>query len=201
MNDTGGTATVDTRIAIQLTDIVKRFPGVVANDGVNLTVREGTVHAIVGENGAGKSTLMKTLYGAHQPNEGTITVEGTDVHFSSPKDAIAAGIGMVFQAFLLAANLTVWENIVLGQEPGSALSLDAKQARQRIRDLAHDLDLLLLRCPRRIHAHIQRSDQRPLGAEGDIDIRTHPLRLQHLDQRRWRGQVPQILHHLNPSLF
>jgi len=141
MNDTGGTAALDTRIAIQLTDIVKRFPGVIANDGVNLTVHERTVHAIVGENGAGKSTLMKTLYGAHQPNEGTITVEGTDVRFSSPKDAIAAGIGMVFQAFLLAANLTVWENIVLGQEPGTALSLNAKQARQRIRDLGEQYGL------------------------------------------------------------
>ena len=128
MSDTGGASsdtanapsdTTDAPIAIQLTDIVKRFPGVVANDGVNLTVRQGSVHAIVGENGAGKSTLMKTLYGAHQPNEGTITVNGRERVFSSPKDAIADGIGMVFQAFMLAANLTVWENIVLGQEPGT----------------------------------------------------------------------------------
>jgi simple sugar transport system ATP-binding protein len=133
-----GVATIDTTstpIAIQLTDIVKRFPGVVANDGVNLTVRRGSVHAIVGENGAGKSTLMKTLYGAHQPNEGTITVNGQDRVFSSPKDAIADGIGMVFQAFMLAVNLTVWENIVLGQEPGTTLSLNAGEARRRIREL------------------------------------------------------------------
>ena len=144
MSDTGG-ASIDTAnapadpadapIAIQLTDIVKRFPGVVANDGVNLTVRQGSVHAIVGENGAGKSTLMKTLYGAHQPNEGTITVKGQQRVFSSPKDAIADGIGMVFQAFMLAANLTVWENIVLGQEPGSKVSLNAGEARTRIREL------------------------------------------------------------------
>ncbi len=119
----------DAPIAIELSDIVKRFPGVVANDGVNLTVRTGTVHAIVGENGAGKSTLMKTLYGAHQPDEGTITVNGKDEIFSSPKDAIAEGIGMVFQAFMLAANLTVWENIVLGQEPGTHFSLDIRTAR------------------------------------------------------------------------
>ena len=124
-----------TPIAIQLTDIVKRFPGVVANDGVNLTVRSGSVHAIVGENGAGKSTLMKTLYGAHKPDEGTITVNGRNEVFSSPKDAIAEGIGMVFQAFMLAANLTVWENIVLGQEPGTALSLNIGQARSRILEL------------------------------------------------------------------
>ena len=122
-------------IAIQLTDIVKRFPGVVANDGVDLTVTTGSVHAIVGENGAGKSTLMKTLYGAHQPNEGTITVNGEQMEFSSPKDAIAVGIGMVFQAFMLAANLTVWENIVLGDEPGSKMSLNASKARSRIREL------------------------------------------------------------------
>jgi general nucleoside transport system ATP-binding protein len=137
MSDTGGVSidTANAPIAIQLTDIVKRFPGVVANDGVNLTVRRGSVHAIVGENGAGKSTLMKTLYGAHQPNEGTITVNGEQRVFSSPKDAIADGIGMVFQAFMLAANLTVWENIVLGQEPGSKIALNAGQARTKIRDL------------------------------------------------------------------
>lgn len=137
MSDTGGvtTDTANAPIAIRLTDIVKRFPGVIANDGVNLTVRRGTVHAIVGENGAGKSTLMKTLYGAHQPNEGTIEVNGELRVFSSPKDAIADGIGMVFQAFMLAANLTVWENIVLGQEPGTKASLNAKEARTRIRDL------------------------------------------------------------------
>jgi ABC-type uncharacterized transport system ATPase subunit len=125
----------DATVAIQLTDIVKRFPGVVANDGVNLTVRLGSVHAIVGENGAGKSTLMKTLYGAHKPDEGTIAVNGRTEVFHSPKDAIAEGIGMVFQAFMLAANLTVWENIVLGDEPGSAFSLDIKRARQRIVEL------------------------------------------------------------------
>jgi general nucleoside transport system ATP-binding protein len=137
MSDTGGVSidAAHAPIAIQLTDIVKRFPGVVANDGVNLTVHQGSVHAIVGENGAGKSTLMKTLYGAHQPNEGTITVKGEERVFASPKDAIADGIGMVFQAFMLAANLTVWENIVLGQEPGTKVSLNANEARTRIRDL------------------------------------------------------------------
>ncbi len=121
---------------IELRDIVKRFPGVVANDGVNLTVRKGSIHAIVGENGAGKSTLMKTLYGAHQPDEGTITVNGVVQQFKSPRDAIAAGIGMVFQHFMLADNLTVWENVVLGDEPGSALRLDIRGARKRINELA-----------------------------------------------------------------
>jgi simple sugar transport system ATP-binding protein len=131
MTDTG----VGSAIAIELRDIVKRFPGVVANDGVDLTVRTGSIHAIVGENGAGKSTLMKTLYGAHQPDEGTVTVNGVEHRFRSPREAIAAGIGMVFQHFQLADNLTVWENIVLGDEPGSWWKLGRKQACDRIREL------------------------------------------------------------------
>jgi simple sugar transport system ATP-binding protein len=122
--------------AIELRDIVKRFPGVVANDGVNLRVEAGTIHAIVGENGAGKSTLMKTLYGSHRPDEGRIIVNGIERQFHSTRDAINAGIGMVFQHFMLADNLTVWENVVLGEEPGNALRLDIKLARRQIGDLA-----------------------------------------------------------------
>ncbi len=123
-------------LAIELRGIVKRFPGVVANDGVDLTVRAGTVHAIVGENGAGKSTLMKTLYGAHRPDDGTIVVDGVARQFHSPRDAIEAGIGMVFQHFMLADNFTVWENVVLGDEPGTPLKLDIRRARKEIGDLA-----------------------------------------------------------------
>src|SRR6478736_265830 len=107
-------------VAVQLTGITKRFPGVVANSDINITVRRGTVHALVGENGAGKSTLMKTLYGMHQSDEGTINV----------------GIGMVHQHFMLADNLTVWENIVLGSEPTAGGRLNVKQARGKIDDLA-----------------------------------------------------------------
>jgi general nucleoside transport system ATP-binding protein len=128
-------------LAIELRDIVKRFPGVVANDGVNLKVETGTIHAIIGENGAGKSTLMKTLYGAHQPDEGTITVNGEAKVFKTPKDAIAEGIGMVFQHFMLADNLTVWENVVLGNEPGNPFNLNAKKARARIIELSEQYGL------------------------------------------------------------
>jgi simple sugar transport system ATP-binding protein len=130
---TTGTAVVP---AIELRDIVKRFPGVVANDGVSLRVMPGTIHAIVGENGAGKSTLMKTLYGAHRPDEGTVRVNGLEQHFRSPRDAITVGIGMVFQHFMLADNLTVWENIILGDEPGSRFRMDVGAARKRINELA-----------------------------------------------------------------
>jgi simple sugar transport system ATP-binding protein len=94
------------------------------------------VHAIVGENGAGKSTLMKTLYGMHRPEEGTITVDAKQVRFSSPTDAIAAGIGMVHQHFMLADNLTVLENVVLGAEPTRGVALDFAAARRRITELS-----------------------------------------------------------------
>ncbi len=127
---------VEAPTVIELRDIVKRFPGVVANDGVNLTVKQGTIHAIVGENGAGKSTLMKTLYGAHRPDEGTVRVNGELQQFRSPRDAISEGIGMVFQHFMLADNLTVWENVVLGDEPGTRVKLDIRAAREKIRRIA-----------------------------------------------------------------
>jgi ABC-type uncharacterized transport system ATPase subunit len=128
--------------AIELRDIVKRFPGVVANDGVNLTVRTGTIHAIVGENGAGKSTLMKTLYGAHRPDEGTVAVDGVVRDFKTPRDAIDVGIGMVFQHFMLADNLRVWENIVIGDEPTSGgVLLAGRRAVARLRELSKQYGL------------------------------------------------------------
>jgi len=93
---------------------------VIANHDVDITIRKGTVHALIGENGAGKSTLMKILYGVQKPDEGTFVVNGEEVSFSSPTDAIQHGIGMVFQHFMLADNLTVLENVVLGagRRPG-----------------------------------------------------------------------------------
>lgn len=102
--------------AIELRGIGKRFPGVIANHDIDITIERGTIHALVGENGAGKSTLMKILYGVQKPDDGTIAVEGEQVSFSTPADAIARGIGMVFQHFMLADNLTVLENVTLGAE-------------------------------------------------------------------------------------
>ncbi len=150
MAATGGTgspgaggAVQDSPYAVELRGITKRFPGVVANRDIELRVRRGEVHAIVGENGAGKSTLMKTLYGMHRPDEGTILLDGREVHFRSPADAIAAGIGMVHQHFMLADNFTVLENIVLGSEPTKGGRLDLAEGRRRIREISdrYALDL------------------------------------------------------------
>jgi ABC-type uncharacterized transport system ATPase subunit len=126
--------------AVALTGITKRFPGVVANSDVHLTVRAGEVHALCGENGAGKSTLMKILYGMQSPDEGTIEVNGQPAHFKSPSDAIKAGIGMVHQHFMLADNLTVLENVVLGAE---GLRGIGKAAKDRVRQLARSVGLFL----------------------------------------------------------
>ncbi len=128
-------------VAVQLAGITKRFPGVVANSDINITVRRGDVHAIVGENGAGKSTLMKILYGMQKPDEGAISVDGRPVTFSTPSDAIAAGIGMVHQHFMLADNFTVWENIVLGSEPRHGLTLDRRAAQKRIAEISSSYSL------------------------------------------------------------
>jgi ABC-type uncharacterized transport system ATPase subunit len=127
--------------AVELTGITKRFPGVVANSDVNIAVRPGTVHALVGENGAGKSTLMKILYGMQRPDEGTIRIDGGEVSFHSPADAINAGIGMVHQHFMLADNLTVLENVVLGNEPRAGGGLDFRAARTKIRDISSNYGL------------------------------------------------------------
>jgi simple sugar transport system ATP-binding protein len=122
--------------AVELRDITKTFPGVVANKDINLVVRRGTVHAVVGENGAGTSTLMKTLYGMHRPDSGTITLDGEQVVLASPSDAIERGVGMVHQHFQLADNLTVLENVVLGSEPRRGVRLDFAEASRRILEIS-----------------------------------------------------------------
>jgi simple sugar transport system ATP-binding protein len=124
---------VNANLAVQLVGISKSFPGVVANSNVDLQVRAGEVHALCGENGAGKSTLMKILYGMLQPDSGRIEVNGEPVRFRSPSDAIKAGIGMVHQHFMLADNLTVAENVLLGAEAQHGIG---GKARRRIGELA-----------------------------------------------------------------
>ncbi|MGZ3609858.1 MAG: ABC transporter ATP-binding protein [Ktedonobacteraceae bacterium] len=131
-----------TPLAIEMHGISKAWPGVVANDHVNLTVRKGEIHALVGENGAGKSTLMNILYGLIKPDSGEIFVNGQQIHISGPRDAIRNRIGMVHQHFMLIPPLTVAENIVLGHEPGSlATTYEAKKARELILELSKQYGL------------------------------------------------------------
>ena len=119
---------------VVLDGITKRFPGVAANDSVDLTLRAGEIHALIGENGAGKSTLMNVLYGLYPPDAGTITVGDTKVNISSPRAALAHGIGMVHQHFVLVDRFTATENIVLGAEGGAIL--DIQRAEKRVNELA-----------------------------------------------------------------
>jgi simple sugar transport system ATP-binding protein len=141
--DRGGTS-IDPAIAaraeapaLEMRGITKRFPGVVANDGISIDVKPGEIHALLGENGAGKSTLMNILYGLLTPDEGEILIDGQPVQLKGPADAIARGIGMVHQHFMLVPVFTVAENIVLGNETmGAGPLLDGKTADKRIRELA-----------------------------------------------------------------
>ena len=126
---------------LQLRNITKHFGAVVANDNVNIVVKPGTIHAIVGENGAGKSTAMRIAYGFYTPDSGEILVDGQPHEIRSPHDAIALGIGMVHQHFMLVEPMTVAENIVLGSEPGSAVALDLKEAASEIQKLSEEFKL------------------------------------------------------------
>ncbi|MDQ3789759.1 MAG: ATP-binding cassette domain-containing protein, partial [Actinomycetota bacterium] len=121
--------------AVTLRGIVKRFPGVLANDHVDLTVTPGEIHALMGENGAGKSTLMSILYGLTQPDAGVIELDGRPVSFSSAAQAIEAGVGMVQQGFALFDTLTVTDNVVFGAEPTRFGLLDRRAARAAVAEL------------------------------------------------------------------
>ncbi len=131
-----------TPLAVEMRDITKTWPGVVANDHVHLKVRKGEIHALVGENGAGKSTLMNILYGLIRPDSGEIYINGEQVNIHGPRDAIRLRIGMVHQHFMLIPPLTVAENIVLGHEPGGVNALyNTRQAREVIENLSKQYGL------------------------------------------------------------
>ncbi len=125
-----------TKPVIEMRNIVKKFGDFTANDGINLVVHKGEIHAILGENGAGKSTLMNQLYGLLKPTSGDILVNGQKIVMNNPRDAIAAGIGMVHQHFMLVQPFTVTENIVLGTEPVKGISLDMAKARQNVVEIS-----------------------------------------------------------------
>ncbi|MFP3915442.1 MAG: ABC transporter ATP-binding protein [Actinomycetota bacterium] len=126
---------------LELRGITKRFPGVLACDGVDLVARAGEIHCIVGENGAGKTTLMSVLYGLLEPEEGEIAVQGRTVRIGSPLDAIGLGLGMVHQAFKLFPSLTVAENVIFRQEPSRLGWIDGRRAVQKVEELADSYGL------------------------------------------------------------
>src|SRR3954470_22507766 len=126
---------------LELRNITKTFGDVVANDNVSLTVHTGTIHAIVGENGAGKSTIMRIAYGFYNADKGEILINGKPAAIRTPHDAIAHGIGMVHQHFMLVDTMTVAENIILGAETGTATNLDLDKANRDIKALSDELKL------------------------------------------------------------
>lgn len=129
-------------LELALTGITKQFPGVLANDDVNLTVSEGEIVALLGENGAGKTTLMNILYGLYRPTSGTVSIDGKPVEFHSPGDAINAGIGMVHQHFMLVPVFTVAENVILGDEPTKRIGiLDRARARKTVTEISRRYSL------------------------------------------------------------
>ena len=130
-------------LAIELSNISKSFPGVKANDKINLKIQEGTIHAIVGENGAGKSTLMKILYGMLKQDLGSIKIFDKEVNFASPKDAISKGIGMVHQHFMLADNLSVLESIILGIDRASLKVLNKSKYSDEINQITEKFSMPL----------------------------------------------------------
>ena len=134
---------MDTPYAIEMLNITKRFPGIVANDNITLQLKRGEIHALLGENGAGKSTLMSVLFGLYQAEEGEIRKDGKVVHINDPNDANDLGIGMVHQHFKLVECFTVLDNIILGVEPNKMGVLKKDEARKKIMDLSEKYGLMV----------------------------------------------------------
>ena len=150
-------------LVLEMRHITKRFPGIVANDDIAFDLREGEVHALLGENGAGKSTLMNILYGLYHPDEGEILIKGKPVQLGSPSAAIDAGVGMVHQHFMLIPVMTVAENIVLAQEPTTGgVFLDIAEAERRVREISDRYGLAV-----DPHARI---DQITVGQQQRVEI-------------------------------
>src|SRR5690606_12625314 len=126
---------------IEMLNIRKEFPGIVANDNITLQVKKGEIHALLGENGAGKSTLMNVLFGLYQPERGEIKVNGKKVEITSPIIANDLGIGMVHQHFMLVEPFTVTENIILGKEPRKGISIDIKSAEKQVQEISEKYGL------------------------------------------------------------
>lgn len=147
---------------VEMRRIVKWFPGVLANDCVDLSVAAGEIHALLGENGAGKSTLMQILYGFYQRDSGDILLDGVPLEITSPRDAISRGIGMIHQEFMLVRPFTVVENVVLGLAEERGAQLDLEAASQRIRDLSRRHSLAVEPASRIEHL--------PIGVQQRVEI-------------------------------
>ncbi len=149
--------------AVEMRGIVKRFPGVIANDGIDFALKRGEIHGLLGENGAGKTVLMSILYGLYRPDAGQILINGKPQSNYGPATAIRLGIGMVHQHFMLVPRLTVAENIMLGQEPiRSGLFIDKNAAIQRIEEFSNQYGLPV--DPR------ARVEQLPVGEQQRVEI-------------------------------
>jgi simple sugar transport system ATP-binding protein len=127
---------LENQYAIEMLNITKRFPGIIANDNITLQLKKGEIHALLGENGAGKSTLMSVLFGLYTPEEGVIRKDGKDVVIRDPNDANRLGIGMVHQHFKLVECFSVLDNIILGVEPNNHGVLQKEVARKRLLELS-----------------------------------------------------------------
>ena len=132
---------MDAPYAIEMVNITKRFPGIIANDNITLQLRRGEIHALLGENGAGKSTLMSVLFGLYQAEEGVIKKDGKEVKINNPNDANDLGIGMVHQHFKLVQCFTVLENIILGVESTKGGMLQMDEARAKVLELSEKYGL------------------------------------------------------------
>ena len=141
MKTEGGRLNLETQYAIEMLNITKRFPGIIANDNITLQLRHGEIHALLGENGAGKSTLMSVLFGMYQPEEGIIKKNGEVVTVKDPNDANALGIGMVHQHFKLVECFSVLDNIIMGMEPTKHGFLQKKEAREKVMALSETYGL------------------------------------------------------------
>ena len=141
MKTEGGRLNLETQYAIEMLNITKRFPGIIANDNITLQLRHGEIHALLGENGAGKSTLMSVLFGMYQPEEGIIKKNGEVVTVKDPNDANALGIGMVHQHFKLVECFSVLDNIIMGMEPTKHGFLQKKEAREKVMALSEKYGL------------------------------------------------------------
>ena len=132
----GGRKNLETQYAIEMLNITKKFPGIIANDNITLQLKKGEIHALLGENGAGKSTLMSVLFGLYQPEEGVIKKDGQVVSIKDPNDATALGIGMVHQHFKLVDVFTVLDNIILGAETTKCGFIQKKEARKKVEEIS-----------------------------------------------------------------